>query len=58
MDARGQVITAGMGEVIDINILAVTKVMDLYEIKDQLKCLRRVRNAFHHILSEQKDDLD
>ena len=52
MEARGQVITAGMGDVVDINILAVTKLMDLYGIKNQVEVLSKVRKTFHHFLSK------
>ncbi len=55
LEARGQVITAGMGEIVDINILAVMKLMDLYGVKNQLDCLRRIRKTFHHFLSKSKE---
>lgn len=54
LEVRDQVITAGMGEVVDINILAVIKLMDLYGIKNQLECLKKIRRTFHHFLSEVK----
>ena len=54
LEVRGQIITAGMGEVVDINILAVTKLMDLYGIKNQLECLKRIRSIFHHFLSKKE----
>ena len=55
LEVRGQVITAGMGEIIDINILAVTKLMDLYGIKNQIECLKRIRSTFHHFLPKTKE---
>jgi hypothetical protein len=50
MATRGQIITAGMGQVIDISIPAIKIIMDLYPggISDQWKCLSKVRVAFHH----------
>lgn len=39
---RGQVITAPMGEILGINILAVKEIMNLYDIKNQRDCLERV----------------
>jgi len=50
MVSQGQMITAGMGQVIDINNLAVFGAMDRYPggIKDQWKCLHKVRAAFDH----------
>ena len=50
MVSRGQMITAGMGQVIDIDNLAIFGAMDRYPggIADQWKCLAKVRAAFHH----------
>jgi len=48
MMTRNQVITADMGQVIDINIQAVKTVMDLYEVSNQKDCLARVIKLFHH----------
>lgn len=56
METRGQVITAGMGDVVDINILAVTKLMDLYGIKNQVEMLNKIRKTFHHFLSKGSKD--
>lgn len=39
---RKQVIP-GMNGPIDINVLAVTKIMDLYGVKNQKRCLEKVR---------------
>ena len=49
MMTRNQLITAGMGQIIDISIPAICDVMDRYPggIKDQWKCLMKVRSAFH-----------
>lgn len=54
METRGQVITAGMGDVVDINILAVMKLMDLYAVKNPVEVLSRIRKTFYHFLSETK----
>jgi len=57
MATRGQFVTAGMGQVIDIDINAVKVVMDLYPggITDQWACLNKVRAAFHHFKPELED---
>ena len=54
MMTRNQIITAGMGQIIDISIPAVCDVMNRYPggIKDQWKCLSKVRMAFHYFLKE------
>lgn len=43
---RGQVIVAGMGDIIDINIQAVCSVMDIYGISDKRDCLEKVIRIF------------
>lgn len=48
MLTRRQVVTAGAGEVVDISIAAVKIAMDLYGVRDQKRCLNRVRRLFHH----------
>lgn len=52
---RNQVITAGMGEPVDISIPAICNIMDRYPggIKDQWKCLHKVRFAFHHFIDKK-----
>jgi hypothetical protein len=55
IESRGQVITGGLGQILDINILAVTKLMDLYGIKNQIETLRKVRKAFYHFLPRTKE---
>lgn len=47
MICRSQVLTAGMGDIIDINILAVCKVMDIHGIRNQKQCLEKVRKMFN-----------
>lgn len=44
-ETRTQVI-AGMGGIIDINILAVKMVMDMHGIRNQRDCMERVRVMF------------
>lgn len=53
---RNQIITEGMGQVIDINILAVMGVMDLFKVRDQKTCLLKVHKAFHHFKPEVKSE--
>jgi hypothetical protein len=48
MMTRNQVVTADMGQIIDINIQAVKTVMDLYGISNHKDCLARVIKLFHH----------
>jgi hypothetical protein len=48
MLTRRQVLTAGPGEPVDISIPAIKIVMDLYGVRDQKRCLNRVRRLFHH----------
>jgi len=45
---QDQVVTAGMGEPVDLDIGAVKIIMDLQRVEDQLGCLRRVRRVFRH----------
>jgi len=52
MLSRQQVITTGMGQVVDISIPAVKIVMDLCGVKDQAACLNRVRKLFHRFLGK------
>ncbi|MEN6615114.1 MAG: hypothetical protein ABFD12_01010 [Syntrophorhabdus sp.] len=53
--SRSQVI-ATQGQVVSLNVCAVKIIMDLLEIKDQRKCLRRVMQAFHHDLAKRQED--
>ena len=50
---RRQVVTAEEGRVTDINILAVKAVMDIYQVKDQEKCLLRVVALFRHFMGDR-----
>ncbi|HOO50360.1 MAG TPA: hypothetical protein PLK94_03620 [Alphaproteobacteria bacterium] len=53
---RNQIITAGMGQVVDISIPAVKIVMDLLGVRDQKSCLLKVHKAFHHFKPVQKNE--
>ena len=53
---RNQVITAGMGEIIDINLQTVKAVMDLYGVKNQRECMEKVTKTFRHFLSQRRDE--
>jgi len=55
MLARNQVVTAGPGQIVDINIPAVAMLMDLYGIADRRDCLRRVRRLFHEYEMKPRD---
>ena len=56
MVTQRQIIAAEMGQAVDISIPAIKIVMDLYPggIKDQWKCLSKVRAVFHHFLEKDK----
>jgi hypothetical protein len=55
--SRTQVI-AGVGGVIDINVLAVKMLMDLYGVRDQRTCLEKVRILFSEYLATLKERED
>ncbi len=54
MMCRGQIITAGMGEVIDISIPAVRDAMDICEIKNRKDCLEKTLNLFRTCQKNRK----
>lgn len=56
MLTRNQVVTAGMGQPVDISIPAVKIAMDLYEVKDQRACLERVLRVFQHFERIRRDN--
>jgi hypothetical protein len=56
--SRNQVVTADMGQVIDISIPAIKTVMDLFGVKDQKGCLLRVIRVFHHFLAKKNKGED
>lgn len=51
---RDQILTAGMGQIIGVNMLAVFGAMDRYPggIEDQWKCMNKVKAAFNHFKPE------
>lgn len=55
---QSQVITAGMGQPIDINNLAIFETMDRYPggIEDQWGCLQKVRACFHYFNKKEKPE--
>ena len=55
MTVRGQVVTAGNGQVIDLDFNAVKTVMDLYGVRDQRDCFEKVRTCFFHFLNEGRE---
>lgn len=52
--SRNQLIVGGMGGVIDINIMAVKTVMDLYEIENQCECMEKVLQMAHIFIREMQ----
>jgi len=53
MAVRGQVITAGMGRIIDISLPAIKVEMDLQEVVDQRRVKERVVRLFHKLLEKR-----
>ena len=50
---RGQVITRGMeGVIVDISIPAIESAMRIFNVKDQVDCLQKIRRTFYHFLRE------
>lgn len=54
--AGGQILTAGMGDVIGLSIPAVKIVMDLCDVVDQLLCLKKVMIIFSEVQKLMKDE--
>lgn len=53
MAVRGQVITRGMeGVIVDISIPAIESAMRIFNVKDQVDCLQKIRRTFYHFLKE------
>ena len=48
MLVRGQVLMSGMGDVIDLNFVALKTVMDLYQVTDQQRVFEKVYKTFHY----------
>jgi hypothetical protein len=51
---QGQVITAGMGEPIDINHIALWEAIDRFRISNPLDCFGKVNRIFRHFLKERR----
>lgn len=49
MTVRRQYVTGEYGRIVDINILTVLSVMDLYGVSDKQACLRKVLKTFYHM---------
>jgi len=55
MLTRRQVVTAGMGQIIDINTQAVKIEMDIQGVGRQKECSAKVRRAFQHFNRKEKE---
>lgn len=55
MACRHQVVTAGMGEVIDINHLPVWQMIDRMQVRDPLRCFELIIKTFHHYLRQSRE---
>jgi hypothetical protein len=53
MMSRSQVILTATGQVLDISIPAVKICMDVLGVKDQRRCMSKVRAAFYHFLKKE-----
>lgn len=53
LSTRRQYITAEQGHVVDINLLAVKMMMDLYGIRDQQRCMEKVVWLFHQFIGDR-----
>ena len=49
-----QVLVGGMGDVIGINNLAIHAAMDLYNVRDKINCLEKIRFAFYRLEEERR----
>ena len=56
MLCRSQVLLTGMGEVIDLNLVAVKTIMDLYKIKDQQMVFEKIYKVFHFMKQKKGDN--
>jgi len=55
---KNQVITGMDGRPIDINIVALERTMDVYEIDDRKDCLEKVLAVFRHFFINERFDFD
>lgn len=53
---KGQVIVAGMGQVIGLNQLAVWEAIDRFQVINKLDCFEKVVGTFNHILAKEKEE--
>jgi hypothetical protein len=53
---RGQVVTAGNGQVIDINHMAVWAAIDAYGVRDRTGTFEKVCTLFHSGLKGKRDE--
>jgi hypothetical protein len=51
---NGQVVTAGMGEVIDISFPAVEAAMEALDVEDRKECFLKVIEISRTVIAEQK----
>jgi hypothetical protein len=55
---RGQILSVGMGGIVDINHLAlwenIDRFQDMYDIDDKCNCFLRVLALFHHFLEIER----
>jgi hypothetical protein len=52
--SRGQVVTAGMGSIVDISFPALKVAMDMLGVKDQRGCFNKVRHLFHEFKPKEE----
>jgi len=50
-----QMIVSGMGDPIDINIVAIKTVMDLYGVDNQPECFKKVVMIARHIIKGHQE---
>lgn len=49
-----QVIISGEGNIIDMNLIALDKAMELSGVEDRLACYQKVMAVFHHYLEDYR----
>jgi hypothetical protein len=54
MTVRNQVITVGMGEVVDLHFPSVQMIMDMYGVQEQRQCFEKVTYLFHEWLKDHQ----
>ena len=48
MASKFQYRTAEMGQVVDVDIVAVKAAMDIYDVSNPAKCMEMTRKLFHY----------